>query len=95
MPRRLTRTGPLGIIASTSTTKILGILEAANIEPPKARTIAESLEIAFREQEDDLTKRLMTKQDGAEIKAEVIKWMFLFWIGQLAATAAIVKFLIR
>jgi hypothetical protein len=87
-----------------STAKILGILEAADIEPPKARAIAESLEIAFREQEDDLTKRLMTKQDGSEIrgdlevkiegtKAEVIKWMFLFWIGQAAATAAIVKLL--
>ena len=35
----------------------------------------------------------MTKQDGAELKAEMIKWMVLFWIGQMAATAAIVKFL--
>jgi hypothetical protein len=25
--------------------------------------------------------------------AEVIKWMFLFWIGQIATTAAIVKLL--
>ena len=66
-----------------STTKILSILEAAQIEPPK-----------FREQEDDLTKRLMTKQDGADIKAEIIKWMFLFWIGQTVATAAIVKLLL-
>jgi hypothetical protein len=39
-----------------STTRILNILEAAQIEPPKARAIAESLEIAFREQEDDLTR---------------------------------------
>jgi len=78
-----------------STTKILGILEAANIEPPKARAIAASLELAFHEQEEDLTKRLMTKQDGAEVKAEIIKWMFLFWIGQTAATAAIVKFLLH
>lgn len=82
-----------GIIPGVSTTKILGILEAANIEPPKARAIAESLEIAFREQEDDLTKRLMTKQDGSEIKAEIIKWMFLFWLGQVAATVAVVRFL--
>jgi hypothetical protein len=78
-----------------STTKILGILEAANIEPPKARAIAESLEIAFREQDDDLGKRLLTKQDGAEIKAEIIKWMFLFWLGQVATTVAIIKFLVH
>jgi len=94
-----------------STVKILSILEAASIEPPKARAIAESLEMAFREQEDDLTKRLMTNEYGAKIraeiktsiaelrteianfKAEIIKWMFLFWIGQMAATAAIVKLL--
>ena len=63
-----------------STTKILSILEAAQIEPPK-----------FREQEDDLTKRLMTKQDGADIKAEIIKWMFLFWIGQIAVLIAAAK----
>jgi hypothetical protein len=87
-----------------STVKILSILEAASIEPPKARAIAESLEVAFREQEEDLTKRLMTKQDGAELKAELstkiadskaemIKWMFLFWIGQMATTAALIKLL--
>lgn len=74
-----------------STTRILSILEAAQIEPPKARAIAESLELAFREQEEDLTKRLMTKQDGADLKAEIIKWMFLFWIGQIAALIAIAK----
>ena len=94
-----------------STVKILSILEAASIEPPKARAIAESFEIAFREQEGDLTKRLMTNQDGeklraeiktsidelrtemAQFKAEIIKWMFLFWIGQIAATAALIKLL--
>ena len=78
-----------------STTKILTILEAANIEAPKARAIAESLEIALKEQEDDLSKRLMTKQDGSEIKAEIIKWMFLFWLGQMAATFAVVKTLVQ
>jgi hypothetical protein len=78
---------------------------AASIEPPKARAIAESLEAALREQEEDLSKRLMTKQDGADLrgdlraemanfKAEIIKWMFLFWIGQTAATAALIKLLI-
>ena len=87
-----------------SRAQIPSILEAASIEPPKARAIAESLEAAFREQEDDLTKRLMTNEDGADLraeirtvmanhKAEIIKWMFLFWIGQMAATAAIVKLL--
>jgi hypothetical protein len=84
-----------------STVKILAILEAASIEPPRARAIAESIEVALREQEEDLTKLLMTKEDGAKLrveiaesKSEVIKWMFLFWIGQTVTTAAIVKLLI-
>ena len=83
-----------------SRAQIPSILEAASIEPPKARAIAESIEVALRENESDLTKTLMTKEDGAklrveiaEAKTEVIKWMFLFWIGQMAATAAIVKLL--
>lgn len=29
----------------------------------------------------------------AETKAEIIKWMFIFWIGQLASFIAIAKFL--
>jgi hypothetical protein len=87
-----------------STVKILSILEAASIEPPKARAIAESIEVALRENEADLSKTLMTKQDGADLrgdlraemanfKAEIIKWMFLFWIGQIAVTTAIFKLL--
>ena len=52
-----------------STVKILSILEAASIEPPRARAIAESIEVALREQEEDLTKRLMTKEDGANLRS--------------------------
>ena len=70
------------MIVLVSMTKIFSIPEAAQIEPPK-----------IREQEDDLTKRLMTKQDGADIKAEIIKWMFLFWIGQIAVLIAAAKLL--
>lgn len=36
---------------------------------------------------------LATKEDVANSKAEVIKWMFIFWVGQLAAFIAIAKFL--
>ena len=32
--------------------------------------------------------RLMTKQDSADIKAEIIEWMFFFWIGQIAVLIA-------
>ncbi|MEW6608970.1 MAG: hypothetical protein AB1414_16245 [bacterium] len=29
----------------------------------------------------------------AQFKSEIIKWMFLFWIGQIACMAGIVKWL--
>lgn len=33
---------------------------------------------------------LATKEDVANSKVEIIKWMFLFWIGQVAVTVGIV-----
>ena len=34
---------------------------------------------------------LAAKTDLANIKADIIKWMFLFWIGQLASLVAILQ----
>jgi hypothetical protein len=34
---------------------------------------------------------LATKNDLANIKSAIIKWMFIFWVGQLAAMIAIAK----
>ncbi|SFA47505.1 hypothetical protein SAMN04488511_106243 [Pedobacter suwonensis] len=31
-----------------------------------------------------------TKEALANAKAEIIKWMFIFWIGQIAATVGII-----
>jgi hypothetical protein len=46
-----------------------------------------------KEEVDTKTMILATKQDIADVrvnasanKAELIKWMFLFWIGQVAVT---------
>ena len=35
---------------------------------------------------------LATKLDLSETKSEIIKWMFIFWIGQIAVTLAIVYY---
>lgn len=37
---------------------------------------------------------LATKMDIANAKAEIIKWMFIFWIGQLGAFVAMIKLLL-
>ena len=34
---------------------------------------------------------LATKKDLATTKSAIVKWMFIFWVGQLAAMIAIAK----
>lgn len=36
-----------------------------------------------------------TKGDLANVKSDIIKWMFIFWIGQLGATIAIILLFIK
>jgi hypothetical protein len=65
-----------------STTRILSILEAAQVEMPKARAIAESIEVALRENNEDQSRLLMTKEDGLRLENQLIKWMFGLLISQ-------------
>ena len=57
------------------------------------QTIEEVIDTKFTSEKD----RLATKDDILELKiemkeqkSEIIKWMFLFWIGQIGVTLAIV-----
>ena len=36
--------------------------------------------------------KYLVKKELAETKADIIKWMFIFWIGQIAVTFAIIYF---
>ncbi len=38
-------------------------------------------------------EKFATKADLAELKAELMKWTFVFWVGQMAAVLAIIKYL--
>jgi len=35
---------------------------------------------------ENTCKHLASKEDLANTKSDIIKWMFVFWIGQLVAT---------
>lgn len=50
------------------------------------QSLKEYIDLKFNETD----KRFASKEDLANTKADVIKWMFIFWIGQIAATLAIV-----
>jgi len=61
----------------------------------EAQSLVEYVETKIEKEFDGKRDVLATKEDLArEIgnsKSEVIKWMFIFWVGQLAAMIAIVK----
>ncbi len=50
--------------------------------------IENKIEHSFEKQKDVLA----TKVDLAESKSDIIKWMFIFWIGQIAVSLGIVYY---
>lgn len=77
--------------------KVYEILKAAQISEPQAKAIAHAIKQAESEIAQDVRtvlderiKHLVTKADLAESKAELMRWMFIFWLGQAAATIGII-----
>ncbi len=77
-------------------------LESAFGDRDKAEKVAKSIESAIRllqsstnESMEEKSKELATKSDLqvalAETKADLLKWMFIFWAGQVVAVVAILK----
>jgi len=64
----------------------------AKLGNQEAEAFIDILESKVDKKFDDAKELLATKRDLAENKAEIIKWMFIFWIGQLATFIAIAKF---
>ncbi|WP_051666263.1 hypothetical protein [Pedobacter sp. R20-19] len=44
---------------------------------------------------DNKREILTTKEDLANSKAEIIKWMFIFWIGQIVVTFGFILMFIK
>ncbi|MBU4320225.1 MAG: hypothetical protein L6246_01865 [Thermodesulfovibrionales bacterium] len=68
----------------------------------EAKTLVEYIEAKvekkFEEKKDILATKIDIEELRTEIqkmKAEIIKWMFLFWIGQLASLIAILQIFFR
>ena len=63
-----------------------------------ATSFVKEIENAVNEKVDTKTAILSTKEDLANAKAEMIKWMFIFWASSIIATigglVAIIKFMI-
>ncbi|OGW55436.1 MAG: hypothetical protein A2Z46_09170 [Nitrospirae bacterium RBG_19FT_COMBO_55_12] len=61
----------------------------------EAKTLVEYIEAKVDKKLDEKQNILATKVDLANMKADIIKWMFLFWIGQLASLTAILQIFFR
>jgi len=55
----------------------------------KAKTLVEYVEMKVEKRLDEKTNVFATKEDLANTKAELIKWMFIFWISTVGVLSAI------
>jgi hypothetical protein len=90
-------------MAAVSTVRIYDTLKS-HFGEAAARDFIEYLEALTREARGELVTKADLKAEIAELRADLekkiaeaktdmIKWMFLFWIGQVAAVFGLIKFL--
>jgi len=68
------------------------ILAGERFERRLAQEVA-GLEIRLRQEMQDGFTAL--RRELSELRAETLKWSFVFWIGQLAAIAGLLSFMLR
>ncbi len=57
----------------------------------EAQSLVEYVETKVEKEFDSKKDTLATKEHLANVRSDVIKWMFIFCVGQLAAMIAIAK----
>ncbi|MDP3260083.1 MAG: hypothetical protein Q8M34_05805 [Thermodesulfovibrionales bacterium] len=88
---------------SVDTLKIYEIL-SANLPEAQAKTVAKAIDEAIEADTERKKEILATKEDISRLekeiarleikiestKAEIIKWMFIFWLSQIGVTTGII-----
>jgi len=78
---------------SVDTLKIYEILNS-NLPEEQAKTIAKAINTAIEADTENKKELLATKVDIANAKTEIIttilKWMFIFWLGQIGVISGII-----
>ena len=74
-----------------STIEMYNILKG-KLGENEAKALTEYIESKVERTFDKEKDVLATKEDLANVKSDIIKWMFIFWIGQIAVTLGIVYF---
>jgi hypothetical protein len=81
-------------MSSVSITKLYELL-IPKLGRETAENLTSYLEEKIRDSFNDKTQILATKVDLANSKTDTIKWMFLFWIGQIGATAGLILLFLK
>ena len=60
-----------------------------------AENLTTFIEEKITSEVESKASNLATKEDVANSKADVIKWMFIFWVGQLAAMFGLILLFLK
>ena len=85
-------------MAVITTTRLYSILEQ-KIGRNEAETLTSYIDEKIAEEvksnTGDIATKDFVKKEIAESKSEIIKWMFIFWVGQLAAMFGLIYFIVK
>ena len=81
-------------MSSVSITKLYDLL-SFKIGKEPAENLTSYIKEKIRDEFNDRSQYLVSKVDLAKTKTDLIKWMFVFWIGQIAATFGFILLFLR
>jgi hypothetical protein len=60
-----------------------------------AENLTSYIEEKIKDELSNKSELLATKVDLANTKAEIFKWVFIFWLGQIGATFAFMSYFLK
>ena len=72
-------------MSTISITKLYDLI-SVKLGKETAENLTTFIEEKIKNEVDTKASNLVTKEDAANNKAEIIKWMFVFWVGQMIGT---------
>ncbi|MEI7500376.1 MAG: hypothetical protein WCK84_07985 [Bacteroidota bacterium] len=67
----------------------------SKIGDKEAKSLIEFVETSLDEKLEERKDFLASKSDLHSVKADMIKWMFIFWVGQISVNIALMVLFIK
>ncbi len=77
-----------------SITKLYDML-TAKMGREAAENLTSYIEEKIKDELNNKSEQLATKVDLANTKAEIIKWVFIFWLGQIGVTFGFLSYFLK